>query len=747
MKKLLLFIFSIVPLLTIQAQIPTAGLIKDYKFTNGSLASDVMPSLQAGTTTLVPTGSSRTIVADRNSVANNAISLNGDSFLAGGTNASSVNNFTVSFWIKTTVNESPKRYILDQHNTASNPAGFSVSLKDGKIYYNGQFSWNFPSGGSNNSGVRQVVSAPINDGQWHHVVCLLSSTSSGMYAGALVQYTLTYTYSLYIDNVLIGSDAETDYAAGLASDPYSVRAITATKQLVIGKSPDVSVLDYQDAIDQIRYYERTLSPNEIDILFNEDKPKVPIYVNANATGSNNGTSWANAYSSLDAAITASTSVNEIWVAAGTYKPAGTARTSTFSLKYGSKLYGGFAGNETLLSERNPKNNIIILSGDINGDDNSTITAAESTRQDNVYHVLTIKGSLRDILVDGFTISGGNANGPTLTTGTASAQYYHTRGGAIYVNTYAMNDYAYVKIQNCILEKNSGSDTGVATGYYAGGVNYQSYKLDFDSCIVRNNFSGTNSQILINGANGFNWNGNSEIKNCLFHNNTSTSGASTLYLSASTSNGGNENGINVDVINSTFSNNVGVSGNVVKTDNGSNTRFKNCIIYGNGSNAPFLIAGSLGGPSLQSTISQGGQISGINLNPLFNTDYTLQSGSPAIDSGNNSLIVTGMPIDLNGNNRIVNSIVDMGAYEYDSALGTEEFAIKNEFKIYPNPFQDYIIIDSNNSIREINVFTIDGKKIINTKKTELYLGNLNSGLYIVKITFDDATVAVKKIVKK
>lgn len=747
MKKLLLFIFSIVPFFLLHAQIPTAGLIKDYKFTNGALTSDVMPSLQAGTTTLAPTGSARTVIADRNTVANNAISLNGDSFLAGGTNSASVNNFSVSFWIKTTVNESPKRYILDQHNTASDPAGFSVSLKDGKIYYNGQFSWNFPSGGSNNSGVRQVVSAPINDGQWHHVVCLLSSTSSGMYAGSLVQYTLTYTYSLYIDNVLIGSDAETDYASGLASDPYTVRAITATKQLVIGKSPDVSFLDYQNAIDQIRYYERTLTPGEIDVLFNEDKPSVPIYVNANATGTNNGTSWANAYTSLDAAITASTSVNEIWVAAGTYKPAGTSRTSTFSLKYGSKLYGGFAGNETLLSERNPKNNITILSGDINGNDNTTITATEATRQDNAYHVLTIKGNLRDVLIDGFTISGGNANGPTLTTGTASAQYYHTRGGAIYINPFSINDYVYVKIKNCILEKNSGSDTGVAAAYYASGVNYQSFRLDFDSSIVRNNFSGTNSQILINGANGFNWNGNSEIKNCLFYNNTSTSGASTLYLSASTSNGGNQNGINVDVVNSTFSNNVGASGNVIKTDNGSNTRFKNCIIYGNGSNTPFVIAGTLGGPALQNTISQGGQISGINSNPLFNSDFTLQSGSPAIDAGNNTLIVTGMPYDLNGNNRIVNSIVDMGAYEYDSVLGTEEFATKNEFKIYPNPFQDTITIDSNNNIKEVNIFTIDGKQIMSSKKSELYLGNLNSGMYIVKIIFDDSTVAVKKTVKK
>ena len=95
MRLLLLSFFSIFTLCQLQAQIPTNGLIKDYKFTNGSITSDVTPSLQAGTTTLVPTGTARTIISDRNAEASKAISLNGDSFIAGGTNAASVNNFSI----------------------------------------------------------------------------------------------------------------------------------------------------------------------------------------------------------------------------------------------------------------------------------------------------------------------------------------------------------------------------------------------------------------------------------------------------------------------------------------------------------------------------------------------------------------------------------------------------------------------------------------------------------------------------
>ncbi len=61
----------------------------------------------------------------------------------------------------------------------------------------------------------------------------------------------------------------------------------------------------------------------------------PIYVNAAASGANNGTSWQNAYPDLQAALAAATAGQQIWVAAGTYKPtAGTDRAISFKLKAG-----------------------------------------------------------------------------------------------------------------------------------------------------------------------------------------------------------------------------------------------------------------------------------------------------------------------------------------------------------------------------------------------------------------------------
>ncbi|MGD8902505.1 MAG: hypothetical protein PVI67_02950, partial [Anaerolineae bacterium] len=77
-----------------------------------------------------------------------------------------------------------------------------------------------------------------------------------------------------------------------------------------------------------------------------------IYVDADALGDNVGTSWADAYIDLQAALGAADSSDQIWVAEGIYRPTSdTTRTIAFELETGVSLYGGFAGTETLLSQR------------------------------------------------------------------------------------------------------------------------------------------------------------------------------------------------------------------------------------------------------------------------------------------------------------------------------------------------------------------------------------------------------------
>ena len=78
-----------------------------------------------------------------------------------------------------------------------------------------------------------------------------------------------------------------------------------------------------------------------------------IFVKAEATGADDGTSWADAYPSLHSGLSFAQPGDEVWVAAGTYRPAraGNSRTISFRIKPGVILRGGFAGNETALGER------------------------------------------------------------------------------------------------------------------------------------------------------------------------------------------------------------------------------------------------------------------------------------------------------------------------------------------------------------------------------------------------------------
>lgn len=174
-----------------------------------------------------------------------------------------------------------------------------------------------------------------------------------------------------------------------------------------------------------------------------------LFVNAGATGSNNGTSWENAYRSLQHAlehiVKLDPSVTQVWVANGTYMPDGGYmpvggvhvpgtgdRTAAFGLPNGVALYGGFAGGETELTQRDIEANETILSGDLAGDDSpypcevdlpdcanygsfcgeDGACFARENVAENSYNVVRSEFVTNEQVrrLDGFTITAGNANG-------------------------------------------------------------------------------------------------------------------------------------------------------------------------------------------------------------------------------------------------------------------------------------------------------------------------------------------------
>ncbi len=131
-----------------------------------------------------------------------------------------------------------------------------------------------------------------------------------------------------------------------------------------------------------------------------------IYVKQGATGLNTGTSWANAFTDLQSALVAATpgegQTVQLWVTAGAYKPGSADCNATFGLKNNVTVYAGFPATGTPgWVSRNPTTHVTTLSGDLGADD--------PTKTDNAYHVGTAAGTDSTAILDGFTITAGNAN--------------------------------------------------------------------------------------------------------------------------------------------------------------------------------------------------------------------------------------------------------------------------------------------------------------------------------------------------
>lgn len=222
-----------------------------------------------------------------------------------------------------------------------------------------------------------------------------------------------------------------------------------------------------------------------------------IYVDADASGSDNGTSWADAYNYLADGLAAAVMGNEVHVAQGTYKPdegsgpTGGDRTATFQLANSVTLKGGYAGDgETDPNERNIYRYRTILSGDINVSDNNS---------DNSYHVVTGNNVDLTAILDGFIITAGKANGSNP----------NNKGAGLY------NISANPTIYNCTFKENFA-----ATG--AGIYNDTNSGPTIQGCILHSNAATSDGGGMYNDSN------NTTVTNCTFSDNLADSNGGGLY---------------------------------------------------------------------------------------------------------------------------------------------------------------------------------------------------------------------------
>jgi hypothetical protein len=389
-----------------------------------------------------------------------------------------------------------------------------------------------------------------------------------------------------------------------------------------------------------------------------------IHVKYNALGNNSGTSFANAFTNLQDALDNQCGNLDIWVAAGTYKPTrdhlenstpSSDRLKTFHLKKDMNIYGGFAGTETTLSERNWLSNITTLSGDFMDDDvvsGAGSTLAITVNTENAYHVLITANLTDAAIIDGFTIKGGNLGNGQGTIFYASKAYTVEHGAGMY------NIDSSPNIRNIIFTANSAEE--------GGGMKNENSSPILNSVTFNKNLAETAGGGLYNHSSA------PVITNTIFSLNKANFAGGLNNYSSSPS-----------IINVTFSENAAsysAGGGGMFNQLSSSLVITNSIFWNNtqgGNNNTYGadINGSGSAPTITYSLTQESSFyssgTGIinNQDPQFvdaaNGDLRLSRCSSAINTGDNAAwTATGLSTDAAGNARpFGTSVVDMGAYEF------------------------------------------------------------------------------------
>ena len=390
------------------------------------------------------------------------------------------------------------------------------------------------------------------------------------------------------------------------------------------------------------------------------------------TGANDGSSWANAFQGsggLQDALGVAVSGDDIYVKQGTYLPSQTGlRTDSIRMATGVGIYGGFLGTEATVAERPPIGTAeTILSGDLAGNDGS------GSLGDNSHHVVRGASAAASAILDGFTITGGNANvgggnndrgGGLITGGGAAVTIQSCRfltnrctfgGGAVYISNSAPT------FTDCTFENNVGGAFGGAFDIAQAGA------VQFDRCRFLGNSAARAGALEIFATSGV------VVSNSLFTGNTATggSGGGAIWMG----NGGNTRIVNCSVIGNSSPNQQNAG---LRVQGGSPTVVSSIFYDNAGPGGSQNAANQIGGTTnVTYCIVEGGFAgvgnSGADPQLVGGGDFTPGAGSPALDAGNNAQVPAGIVLDLGGNPRFVDDpaadtgngsapLVDIGAIE-------------------------------------------------------------------------------------
>ncbi|MEW6439563.1 MAG: putative metal-binding motif-containing protein [bacterium] len=426
------------------------------------------------------------------------------------------------------------------------------------------------------------------------------------------------------------------------------------------------------------------------------------YVDGNAGPGGDGTSWATAFTTVQAGIDAAGATDEIWVKAGTY-----LLSATLNVDEQVSLYGGFAGTETAREERNWAANVTTVDG------NDAVRCLWVTADNVTLDGFVITRGYTDgsVVVNGAGMQNGSFDASLVSNTTvanctfvANKSGYHA--GAIF------NDLGGLTVRNCVFQENTAMNRGGAVLSYATG-----YATVIADCRFLQNTGKSGGAVYFTGDTGPNsiadtafvenhafvtgstscdgaaivCDSDTTITGCTFQGNTAVrygtvatygdagktitilnsvfSGNSVQYGGGVCINGSSGDLGSVIVLNCTFSGNAAsMSGGGIYNRGktlGVDSLFTitNSVLWGDTVNE--IAVGTGGAPTVSySDVDQDGYegVNGnIRLAPLFvgGGDFHLAAGSPCVNAGTDA----GVYSDLDGDTRPLLGGFDMGSDEY------------------------------------------------------------------------------------
>lgn len=515
------------------------------------------------------------------------------------------------------------------------------------------------------------------------------------------------------------------------------------------------------------------------------------HVNANALGVADGASWVNAYTDLQDALAAAQPQDQIWVAAGVYKPTATTdTTASFDIPDSVEVYGGFNGTELQIGQRDWETNLTILSGDI---------GVEQDSLDNVTNVVSIEnGQSEATRVDGFIVEHGFGY-----NGQNSPREYNTGGGirvhgaspvlanliirynaAMYGGGLSIRSNSYPHVSNVELHHNFAKwGSGVWVGDISkstektvlleeinshdqlsqGAYFKDAYSYNLKNSQFRNNSVGVElyrpnggdiSKVLVaNNGRGFYVrissmpsNGESVLfKQVIAANNTTDQ---LLYNSSSDANG------SIKVYNSTF---YGMNSLSVSVRDSSKAQFWNCIVEGtkniseeDGTNDSPLFYNSVFDEILTLEGDSNVFDATDNFEDPENGNFNIRNTSQAINAGTLSVLPLIDLEDINGNERKQSTSIDAGAVESSYTMVAVGFADENQIDVvdvFPSPFATSCTVNSiAGEFVNVSVFDTQGKLVESYQGIQNVevLANSKQGVFVIQVSNDNGINSYKVI---